>query len=202
MAITIEQFKKLFPANKEADAWVSALNTVLPEYKITTPLRIAAFLAQCGHESMGFTAVKENLNYSAEALTKTWPSRFPSSIAPQYARQPEKIANRAYANRMGNGDEASGDGWQYRGRGVIQLTGKDNYKAFAKVINKPIEEIPQYLETKEGAVESACWFWSTHNLNAYADKKDITGATKVINGGTNGLADRQLLYKKALSIIS
>ncbi|MCL2760773.1 MAG: peptidoglycan-binding protein [Desulfuromonadales bacterium] len=200
--LTIEQFKKLFPTNKEAAAWVKALNSILPKYDINTTLRIAAFLAQCGHESIGFTAVKENSNYSAEALTKTWPQHFPASIASQYARQPEKIANRAYANRMGNGSEASGDGWKYRGRGVIQLTGKDNYKAFANATGKTLEAVISYLETKEGAVESACWYWSTRNLNKYADNKDITGMTKIINGGTNGLADRQALYKKALSIFS
>lgn len=199
--ISAEQFKQLFPRNKEPEAWVQELNTFMPRYGIDTPLRIAAFLPQCGHESEGFTALKENLNYSAEALTKTWPLRFPARVAQQYARQPERIANRAYANRMGNGPEESGDGWRHRGRGIIQLTGGDMYRAFAKAAGKPYEEIAAYLETKAGAVESACWFWvKCKNLNPLADAADMLGMTKLINGGTNGLADRQARYAQARSI--
>lgn len=200
--VTVDQFKKLFPGNKEAEAWTDALNAVLPRYGITTDLRTAAFLAQCGHESNGFTAIRENLNYSAEALTATWPKRFPKQIAEQYARQPERIANRAYADRMGNGPEASGDGWKHRGRGVIQLTCKSNYVAFAKAVGKSYDEVFSYLETKEGAVESACWYWSTRGLNALADAQKFIALTKAINGGTNGIDDRMARYERAIDVFT
>lgn len=199
--LSLDQFKKLFPANKTPDAWVAALNAILPKYAINTPQRIAAFLAQCGHESNGFTAVIENLNYSASALTATWPKRFPTAIVLQYARQPEKIANRAYADRLGNGPEGSGDGWKHRGRGVIQITGKSNYILFAKVADKEYADIFAYLETNEGAVESACWFWRLHGLNNLADKGDVLAMTKAINGGTNGLADREERFSDALAVM-
>lgn len=200
--LTVDQFKKLFSTNKESDAWTAALNLFLPKYNIDTPLRLAAFLAQCGHESQDFTALKENLNYSATALTATWPKRFPADVAKQYARQPERIANRAYADRMGNGPEASGDGWKHRGRGVIQLTGGDMYRAFAKDIGIAYDVIAGYLETKEGAVESACWFWvKVKNLNPLADAGQILDITKRINGGTNGLADRNARYALALNLL-
>ena len=125
--ITRDILSVLAPTNKNIDVWVEAMNTILPKYDIVTPKRLAAFLAQTAHESAGFTAVRENLNYSAQGLMKTWPARFNQTTAAAYARQPEKIANKVYANRMGNGDEASGDGWRYRGRGLIQFTGKANY---------------------------------------------------------------------------
>lgn len=169
---------------------------LLSTYKINTPLRLAAFLAQVDHESQGFTRTLENLNYSATALTATWPKRFPPEIALQYHRQPERIANRAYADRMGNGAESSGDGWRYRGRGYIQLTGRDNYMDFSRNKRMPLEEVAAYLETEQGAMESAAWWYSSRNLNALADKGDIKGMTKVINGGYNGLADRVALYDK------
>jgi putative chitinase len=200
--VTGDQFKKLFPGNKEPDAWASALNSVMPKYAINNPFRISAFLSQTGHESEEFTALIENLNYSAQALTLTWPKRFPADIAPQYARQPEKIANRAYADRLGNGPEESGDGWKHRGRGAIQVTGKDNYIAFAKAAGKTYEEVFAYLETKEGAVESSCWYWSTRGLNALADKGAFVSITKAINGGTNGINDRLALYQKAQAIFA
>lgn len=200
--LTSDQFKRLFPTNKDPDAWTAALNLFLPKYGIdNNPLRLAAFLAQCGHESQGFNRLKENLNYNAEALTRTWPRRFPAEIAAQYARQPEKIGNRAYADRMGNGPEASGDGWKHRGRGVIQLTGGDMYRAFAKATGKKYDDIAAYLETKEGAVESACWFWvKVKDLNHLADAGQTLDITKRINGGTNGLADRNARYAQALTI--
>jgi len=201
MLITVEQFKALFPANKQPDAWTAALNAVLPRYDIITRARIAMFLAQCGHESLGFTVLVENLNYSAVALERTWPKRFPPSLAAQYARQPERIANRAYANRMGNGPEESGDGWRHRGRGVIQLTGASNYRLFAQAVGRSYEEIVAYLETREGAVESACWFWSVNSINQLADTGNVEAVTKRINGGINGLVDRQARYKQALKIL-
>ena len=158
-------------------------------------------MAQCAHESGGFTALHENLNYKAESLCKVWPRYFNTSNANDYAHQPEKIACRAYAGRMGNGDEASGDGWSYCGRGLIQLTGKNNYQAFADSIQTDISQIPAYLQTFEGAIQSACWFWENNNLNACADAGDIVKMTKVINGGTLGLDDRTARYNHALQIL-
>jgi putative chitinase len=162
---------------------------------------MAAFLAQCAHESGGFTAIKENLNYRAVTLRKIFPKYFPTDeMAQQFANKPEKIANRVYGNRMGNGDEASGDGYRYCGRGLIQLTGKDNYFWFAASIDLTPEQASEYMETFEGAAQSACWFWETNNLNTWADKGDILTLTKRINGGTIGLADRQKHYEHALHI--
>lgn len=189
--ITIDQFIKLFPSAKDPQVWVDALGTQMQRFQIIGDKRQSQFLAQCAHESCGFTALHENLNYRAEALTATWPKRFPADIAGQYAHQPEKIANRAYAGKIGNGDEESGDGWKYRGRGIIQITGHDNYAAVAKAIGKTIDETVAYLETIEGAVVSACWFWTANGLNILADTDSFERITKRINGGTNGLADRK-----------
>jgi len=200
--ITPTELKTIVPTMKEPDEWSTALNEILPKYNITSRDRIAAFVAQCAHESMGFNRITENLNYSANGLRTTFGKYFPTlAIANQYARKPEKIANRAYASRMGNGNESSGDGWKYRGRGTIQLTGKTNYQAFATSINKSLDETIDYLGTKEGAVESACWFWKTNDLNRYADTKNIVALTKKINGGTTGLQSRIEFYDRALSAI-
>lgn len=200
--ISEDKLKELIPKNKYVSQWSKAINLILPDYEINNTLRIAAFLAQCIHESGGFVFLTENLNYKAESLMKVWPRHFPTlEIAKSYERNPQKIANKAYANRMGNGDEKSGDGWRYCGRGLIQLTGKSNYQAFAESIETPLEEIPEYLQTFEGAVQSACWFWETNNLNALADKKDILGLTKKINGGTIGLDDRIKHYEHALHVL-
>lgn len=164
--------------------------------------RQAAFLAQCAHESATFKAVKENLNYSATALRKVFGKYFPTDeLVAEYARQPEKIANRVYANRMGNGDEASGDGWKYRGRGLIQLTGKNNYTACGNALFINLIDGPEWLETPQGAVQSALWFWNENNLNTYADAEDIRGMTKRINGGYHGLDDRIQKYNKAKSVL-
>ena len=186
------------------DHWCEALNKILPDYEIDTPQRVAAFLAQCAHESGGFTALHENLNYRAATLRKVFPKYFPDdATAEQYAGQPNKqelIANRVYANRMGNGDEHSGDGFKYCGRGLIQLTGKQNYCKFAESIDTPVDQIPEFLQTFEGAIQSACWFWETNKLNQYADSGDILTMTKRINGGTIGLEDRKQHYEHALHI--
>jgi putative chitinase len=176
---------------------------VLPKYEINTKERVAAFMAQCGHESVDFTKLKENLNYSAKGLHGTWPKRFVSEEAAKpYERNPEKIANKVYSDRMGNGPEASGDGWKYRGRGAIQLTGKDNYTNFAKAVGKTVDEVVTYLDTLEGAIESACWFWKKNGLNAIADAKDMTKATKVINGGDLGLAERKKHFEENIKHLS
>lgn len=202
MQITQDQLQQLIPKNSHVDQWCDALNTVLPRYQIDTLERVAAFVAQCGHESAGFTALKENLNYGAPGLMTTFKKYFPTQeLANSYARQPERIANRVYADRMGNGNEASGDGWRYCGRGLIQLTGKNNYTAFAASIDMPVEEVPAYLETFEGAVESACWFWNTNKLNQYADSGDLDTMTRRINGGLHGIDDRRARYNNALTVL-
>ena len=199
---TKNHLKEILPSIPYLDEWYDALSKVLPEYDITTPQRVAAFIAQCAHESGGFKALKENLNYQAASLCRVWPRLFPTmEIANKYAHKPEMIANRAYGNRMGNGDEASGDGYRYCGRGLIQLTGKDNYTAFAESIETPIEELPEYLSTFEGAVQSAAYFWSENNLNQYADSGDILTMTKRINGGTLGIEDRKKHYAHALHVL-
>ena len=187
--ITAEQFKHLFPRAQDHAGWVNSMNNVFPTYDINTPQRVAAFLAQCGHESGGWTVFEENLNYSAQGLCSIFKKYFPTlDSATPYARQPEAIANRVYANRMGNGDETSGEGWKYRGRGLIQLTGKDNYTRCGKAIGADLVIAnPDYLLTIEGAVKSALWFWTANKINTFADKEDLVGMTKKINGGTNGL---------------
>lgn len=205
MELTLEQLKQLLPKNPYVSQWHHALSQLLPEYEINTPQRIAAFIAQCAHESGEFTALKENLNYRAVTLRKIFPKYFPTDeLANQYANMPNKqeaIANRVYANRMGNGDEASGDGFRYCGRGLIQLTGKENYSWFAASLGIPVEEASEYLQTFEGACQSACWYWETNNLNQWADKGDILTLTKRINGGTIGLDDRIKHYNHALHVL-
>jgi putative chitinase len=202
MKLTASQLKQMVPGITHADHWIEAFDQLLPDYEINTPKRIAAFIAQCAHESGGFRFLKENLNYKAESLMKTFPKYFSDrDTANAYAKQPAKIANRVYANRMGNGDEASGDGFKYCGRGLIQLTGKSNYSWFAASLEISPEEASAYLETFEGAAQSACWFWESNNLNVEADAGDIKKMTKKINGGYIGLDDRIKHYEHALHIL-
>ena len=197
--ITAEQFAQIFPRNKDPQGWVTSMTETFPNYGIDQPHRIAAFLAQCGHESGGWTTFEENLNYSAQGLQSIFGSHFHGD-ADQYARQPEKIANRIYCNRMGNGDEASGDGWKYRGRGPIQLTGKANYTKFAQDMFDDWQNLldnPDWVTyDKDFALMSAIWFWNAYNLNHYADIGDIKTMTKIINGGYLGLDERQQLYNQ------
>lgn len=200
--ITLSQLRQILPKNKYVEHWHHALEQLLPDYEINTPKRIAAFLAQCAHESGNFVFLKENLNYKASGLRRIFPKYFPTDeLAAQYEKKPEKIANRIYANRMGNGDEPSGDGFRYCGRGLIQLTGKSNYQAFADSLEMKVEDVPEYLQTFEGAAQSACWFWETNNLNRFADAGDILNMTKRINGGTIGLEDRKKHYEHALHVL-
>jgi putative chitinase len=199
---TQDKLAAIIPNNPYIDHWFEALCKILPDYEINTVPRVAAFLAQTAHESGGYKALKENLNYKAETLSKVWPRYFPPDVAAQYAHNQEAIANRAYANRMGNGDEASGDGFRYCGRGLIQLTGKQNYMKFAESIETPVEDVPEFLGTFEGAIQSGCWFWETNNLNQFADSGDILTMTKRINGGTLGLEDRTNHYNHAMQILS
>ena len=202
MEIRQDQLAQILPGNPYVEHWTDALNKILPDYDITTPQRVAAFLAQTAHESGGYSALHENLNYTAQSLCRVWPSHFTADIADQYAHNPERIANRAYAGRMGNGDEASGDGWNFCGRGLLQVTGRVNYQAFADSLQMNIADVPAFLQTFEGAVQSACWFWENNNLNAYADSGDFVTMTKKINGGTLGLDDRQHRYLQAMQVFS
>ena len=201
---TRDQVGEIIKGNPYIDHWYEALNEILPDYEINTPQRVAAFMAQCAHESGGFRVLKENLNYKAPSLRKIFPKYFPDDATANHyaglANKQEAIANRIYANRMGNGDEASGDGFRYCGRGLIQLTGKENYTWFAASLDIPVEEASEYLQTFEGAVQSACWFWESNNLNQWADKGDILTLTKRINGGTIGLEDRIKHYNHALHV--
>lgn len=175
------------------------------KFNINTPLRLAHFLAQCAHESAEFTALQEKLNYSAVRLKQVFPKYFPDNLADSYARQPEKIASRIYGNRMGNGDEASGEGYQYRGRGYIQLTGKDNYSAFAQTISDDILHDPDLVATKYPLL-SAAWFWNTRSLNLLADQGSddqvVTNITKKVNGGLNGLDDRIQHFKNYYALLT
>ena len=199
--LTQAQLAQMIPGNPYVAEWYEALSQLLPDYDINTPQRVAGFIAQCAHESGNFRAIKENLNYQAATLSKVWPSKFPPDVAQQYAHNQEGIADRAYAGRMGNGDEASGDGFRFCGRGLIQITGKQNYQSFADSLQMDINDVPAYLATFEGAAQSACWFWEANNLNAVADAGDIVTMTKKINGGTLGLDDRTARYKHALQIM-
>ena len=203
--LTEDQLRQLIPGNPYVSEWHEALSQLLPDYEIDTPQRVAAFIAQCAHESGNFRLLKENLNYRWETLRRLFPKYFPTDeLARQYASMPNKqeaIANRIYANRMGNGDEASGDGYRYCGRGLIQLTGKTNYSWFAASLGIPVEEASEYLSTFEGAAQSACWFWETNNLNRFADVGDIRGLTRAINGGFIGLDDRIKHYNHALHVL-
>ena len=183
--------------------WYEAMLDILPLWEVDTPERVAMFLAQCGHESGGFRVLSENLNYSAKALNTIFPKYFKRAgrDANEYHRQPEKIANVIYASRMDNGDSASGDGWRFRGGGILQLTGRYNYTKFAEAVEMTPEEAVDYVRTKEGALDSACWFWDTNGLNKYCDNMDIVGATKRINGGTIGLDDRRKHYLHAMDVL-
>ena len=209
--IEFREFRQLVPNTKYPQQWYDALfgkqtelsgKSLLEEYEIITPKRIAAFMAQCGHESGGFVWLTENLNYSAAGLMRTFKNYFKdSATAEAYARQPDKIANRVYANRMGNGPEESGEGAKFKGRGLIQVTGKDNYFWFASSLQISPEEASEYMQTFEGAAQSACWYWEQTSLNKLADQGDILNMTKRINGGTIGLEDRKKHYEHALHVL-
>lgn len=202
--ITVEQAIRAVPDVKKLRValFIQHLNAAMVEFGIDTPLRQAAFLAQVFHEAGSGLVVEENLNYGAEGLRKTWPSRFDEATAKKYERKPEMIANKVYANRMGNGDEASGDGWEHRGAGLIQLTGKDNQYAAAMALNIDPERIGEYLRTEEGACRSAGWYWVRANCNKWADAGDFDGVSDAVNigrktekvGDAIGYADRKALF--------
>jgi putative chitinase len=191
----IQPIKTLLP-----ESIFNRLPEVIKRYEINTPKRLAHFISQCGHESGGFKVFTENLNYSAEGLLKTFPKYFNAETAAASARKPERIANRVYANRMSNGNEESGDGWKFRGRGCIQLTGRANYTAYDQAVPENVLENPD-LVAGALALDSAGWFWKTNGLNKIADAGDVTAVTKRVNGGTHGLADRQSRYSALIALL-
>lgn len=187
------------------DTVITQIPDVAAKFQINTPLRLAHFLAQCGHESGGFKHVNENLNYSADGLKKIFPKYFAQAgLAESYARQPEKIASRVYGGRMGNGDESTKEGFKFRGRGYIQLTGKSNYAEFDKFVNEDILANPDLVATQYPLL-SAAWFFHKNGLNAIADKgaddATVTSVTKRVNGGTIGLPDRIKHFKEYYSLL-
>ncbi|MBN3810147.1 glycoside hydrolase family 19 protein [Paraburkholderia sp. Ac-20347] len=209
--LTQEHLTQLFAGDavdERAARWLEPLSRATDEWQIDTPARLAAFLAQVLHESNHCRTLTENLHYSAPRLRQVWPSRFPSDeIAESCAGNPEKLANKVYSGRLGNGDESSGDGWNYRGRGLIQLTGRSNYARCAAGLDADLLGSPEQLETPEGAARSAAWFWSEAKLNdladAQADERDqaFLQITKRINGGTVGHEARVALWRKAQSVL-
>lgn len=202
--LSADALKRVFPLCPDPDAWAKALAPALDRYEINTRDRICSFLAQTGHESGQFRILVESLNYSAARLTKVWPKRFPTlAAAAPYAQNEQKLGSFVYANRLGNGDVGSGDGFRYRGRGLIQLTGKSNYAAAGKAIGVDLVSHPEYLQQPPYAALSAAWFWQSHGLNALADDKtddddleDFREITRRINGGLIGVQERFALYKQ------
>ena len=206
--ITLEQFSAMIPKNKDPEAWYEAAVPMFEKYEINTTNRLAGFMAQCAHESLDFTRLEENLNYSEKALNGVFGRYFGKGKrnAKEYARKPEKIANSVYqdefrSKRGAMGNTNAGDGWRFRGRGIKQLTGRNNYTAFGKSVGMSAEEAADYVATERGALESACWFWATNKLDKWADNGDIKGLTKKINGGTIGLEDRTRRWEEALAIL-
>lgn len=191
-------------SNATISQWYGPLCEILPQYGINTKLRVAGWLSQTGHESGSFKFMQENLNYGSKGLLATFPRYFPTqALADSYQRKPEKIANRVYGGRMGNGVESTGDGWKFRGRGIIQITGKDNYRncSLALYGTEILLEQPEILQTIDGAVRSACWYWNSRNINVDADNRDVLAMTRKINGGTHGLDDRTARYNLCMSVL-
>lgn len=209
MKITTEQLSHMIPRNKEVDEWCIELNKAFDKYEINTPKRIASFVSQCAHESRDFTALEENLNYSQAALERVFKRYFGEGKrnAAEYARNPEKIANYVYMDKYRSkrgalGNVHEGDGWRFRGKGLKQLTGRNNVEGFAKDYDLTAEEASEWLETKEGALASALWFWNKNKLNEIADTGNVRALTKRINGGDIGLSDRQSRYTTAIEVLT
>ena len=206
--LTEDMLAAMIPTNEKVGMWHKACVEIFPKYEINTPERVAGFIAQCAHESNNFNSLEENLNYSESALNRVFGRYFGTGgkkrNAAEYARNPTKIANYVYMDefrkyKMGN--VTAGDGWLFRGRGLKQLTGRENYTKFGKTVGMTAEQAAEYVSTEKGAIESACWFWKTAKLNAIADKGDIVKMTKKINGGDIGLADRTERYNAAIEIM-
>lgn len=205
----VNHLKKMLGNNPDSHIWFIEMETMLPKYDIVTPERVIGFVTQCAHESGNFRVLEENLNYSADALNRVFSRYFgdpPKRNAGEYARNPKKIANYVYMDEFRTkagalGNIQPGDGWLFRGRGLKQLTGRNNYTAFGKTVNMSAEEAAEYVGTKKGALESACWFWNTNNCNAFADNRDVEGLTRRINGGTIGLKDRIFRWEQAIKLL-
>lgn len=198
MQITKEQLYSIFPATKKAvlDVYVEPLNDTFEEFKFDNAMSVRVFLAQVGHESAGFNATAENLNYSEQTLLKVFKKYFTSAEAKKFARKPEAIANRVYANRGQNGNESSGDGWRFRGRGLLQITFKSNYSSVAKYFEMSLEDTIKYLETPEGGARAAGWFFAVNNLVSKARLGDMKTVTLRVNGGLNGWDDRMAIFNR------
>ena len=203
MTISLKQLQSCIPGTKQAAVWLPLVNEFFDKYGINTPQRAAAFFSQSGHESADFNSLTENLHYTRPArIQAVWPKRFPTAAsASPYTKNAEKLANKVYSNRMGNGTEASGDGWRFRGRGIFQLTGRNNYTEFGRTVGMTAEQAVAYVATPRGAMHSACWFWQSNSLNAVADRGDQEALCRAVNGGTNGLADRQARYARNLQAL-
>lgn len=206
MVISKQQFEALFP--DAPDEAFDPLVRSMVRYDITSIARASAYLAQIGHESAGLTRFEENLNYSAARLAAVWPSRYkafnggPNALATQIARNPQAIANNTYANRMGNGDVLSGDGWRYRGRGPLQVTGKEGYRKAQVMTGRPFLENPDLMATYDGGLEAAAATWRDKGCNTLADQGRFSEITRRINGGMNGAEDRELRWQKAKKVLS
>lgn len=191
---TAEKLARCIRKCKNSDEWFEGLHKRLPEFYIISPARVAGFVSQCQHESLDFTVLKENLNYGAKGLRTVFKKYFPNDmLAKQYERKPEMIANRVYANRMGNGPEDSGDGWLFRGRGLVQLTGRANYTQCSRDLfsdDTLVEDPDVVCNEPEYAILTACWFWHKNRLNDLCDRGDVITLSKRINGGTIGLEER------------
>lgn len=206
-ALCNECLGSMVPNARTAGVFVSALNHSMSRFSIDTPARQIAFLAQVIHESAGLTCLAENLNYSAAGLAATWPGRFrqadgqPNALAQALQRRPSAIANHVYANRMGNGAEESGDGWRFRGRGLLQITGREMYQSCGAALGLPLLEQPELLQAVVHAADSAAWFWQRQDLNRLADQGDFDGITRRVNGGLNGQAERRALWLRAREVL-
>jgi putative chitinase len=204
-AFTINKLARCIPNNKQPEVWFGLLNEHLPNFRIDTVERVAGFISQCQHESNDFTILQENLNYSWQGLRATFPKYFPTdSEAQKFHRRPELIANRVYANRMANGNEASGDGWKFRGRGIIQITGRHNYTECSRYLFKDdrLVDNPDMLTDPTFAILGACWFWERNKLNEICDRRDVVLLSRRINGGTIGLDDRLKKWDRAIAVLS
>lgn len=200
--LTLSELEQItHPYSSKCAAWIGPITDVLVKYDISNPKRIAAYLSQTIAETGCYTLVTENLNYSATELVKVFPSHFTTSEAESYQHQPEKIASRVYGDLFGNGPESSGDGWTYRGRGLIQITFRDNYLWVAKALGKSLEDTVTYLSTPEGAAISSGLFWNKHDLNTLADQNKIQEISLVVHGSTTGISTRVAYYSKAISIL-
>ena len=200
---SVDQLHECMP-HPQIDQWYDAICDILPQFDINTPIRLAAWLAQMGHESGDLREIEENLNYSANGLHNVFGKYFPTmDMANEYAHKPEMIANRVYGNRMGNGPEESGEGFLYHGLGLIQITGKDNYGncSMALFNDTRLLDTPDLLCQQDAAIRSACWFWNSRHLNGFADQGDLLTITRRINGGTNGLDDRTSRYQRATNVL-